>query len=1065
MIVSVLWMLLGLASAAEPDSPEDWVGLPIASVVPVAPEGGLPEESLDPLLQAKQGQPFDPKVIRLDLVTLYRIGAFRAVEAHVEPALTYDAQGNEQQGVMLTYEVYPAPEVGSITVTGATTFRDREILDMAGVSPGQGTWFPKLEVPRLEDRIENALYRKGWTRAKVTVTAERDEDDRLALTIDVKEGQPNVLEQLSFAGDIERVDGSRNQRRLRRWARKAGVVEGEPFDPEAIRSAQDQIRTELARVRTPFFQPNRGWINARVTPALMRTGAGTARVTFTIESGPQLVLEDRKLAVRQKNRNIQGLGFGGRRLVESSLGIDERLRLTRGWLDEAPDRLTTALQAQGFQQASVEVQLEQKPDLNQVHLKVKADKGPRHLLRRRFVAVTFEGNSDDTLDDAALMRVLDQASEDVIRLDYYNQAELEKGLKASSQVYRARGHLEAELQLESAETHLAGWWPFKLLRIPIRRLFFPNWEPPLRVEPVVTVTEGPLTTVSEIEVVGLAADADTDDLEEALNGMAGEAFSPQGIELITRRLVEAHKAEGYLEADARIETATVEPLVRSVRVTVEPGVQVLLRSKVTRGLKRTKPSFVRREADIELGEPVTPAALDRVRANLYDLDIFRSVKLVLLGDETARDLLIDVTERPRYGYELGFGLSTDQGIRSFGRFTTRNLWGRAHRIDVIGQIGLIYGSDAITDWIPDITQPDWRLAVSYTAPRFPARSQQLVFDVVRERRLERTWRMARMGGGVALETEFARKSGRKRETNLRIAPRIETRQLQEIDVGALLPGEPWLERIEAGLPSLWRVQESLNVLFLVDRRDDRILPRKGVLLSTTGELAPGLPWDEWRDQDVTRFLKGEVRLTSYVPLGGFVLEVQGAAGHAFPLDDDTVIPLEDRFRLGGTGSMRGYVRDSVGPRNRASRVDIAWPSGISPLVDYATRDDPERWVPTGGDTRATTTIELLMPLPALGLPGWEGYALELFADIGNVWLLGEQTQATTDEPEFASQLPPYRVGVGGGVQVATPVGPLQVDIGVNPQAAWAADPTVREFLTGQFEEPRVRVHLTLGATF
>ena len=658
----------------------------------------------------------------------------------------------------------------------------------------------------------------------------------------------------------------------------------------------------------------------------------------------------------------------------------------------------------------------------------------------------------------------------MIRRDYYAEEELEKGLQACQTVYKTRGHLEAELGITSVDVRpRRRFLPF--ITVPVRTFFFPDWERPVTVIPEIGVTEGPLTTLASIAVVGASEDVDVEALEERLQLAVDEAYSPQTIEIITRRMIEAHRALGYLEADASIATSSPEPLTRDVVVTLDPGVQVRLRSKVTRGLNRTRPAFVRREADIELGDPVTPAALDRIRTNLYDLGTFRSVKLELLGDEAARDLVIDVTERPRFAYELGAGLNTDQGIRSFGRLTWRNLWGRAHRIDLIGQIGLIYGSDAVTDWIPDITQPDWRLALSYTAPRFPLRSQQLVFDVVRERRLERTWRMARMGGGVALVNNFAGYTANaanvrgQRQTTLRIAPRLETRQLTEVDTGALLPGDPWADRVEGGLPSLWRVQEQILVLLLVDRRDDRILPRKGVLSSTTAELAPGLPWDEWRDQDVTRFLKTETRLSTYFPLAGFVLEFSASGAHAFSLDDDGVIPLEDRYRLGGTGSVRGYARDAVGPRNRTSRVDIAWPSGLGPLVDYATRNNPERWVPTGGDTRAVGTAELLLPLPALGLPNWEGYAFEMFADVGNVWILSNKTSATTDLDEFQELLPVVRVGVGGGMRVETPVGPLQVDLGINPQAAWAADPATRELLVGAFEEPRVRVHLTLGATF
>lgn len=1050
MIGSILLLLAALGVAGPQDAAERFDGLPLAGVQIASPEGGVPDESLGPLLRATQGQPLDPATVRVDLQTLYRVGAFRAVEAHVEPWVAYDASGREVDAVLLTYEVYPAPEIGRVRVEGNEAFRDVEILEMAGFPPGHATWFPELEADRVEEAVTRALAREGWTRATVTVASTEGPAGQLQIVVNVDESAPNTLDSLTFTGNPDAVDDSRRHRRLRRWAARAGLKEGEPFHPDAIAAAQGQIRSALAA--PPRWPRTRGgWIGARVTPALIKMPDGRTRLTFAIEPGPQLKLD------------VDGVP-GGRREAIAVLGIDERLRLTRGWLEEAPDRMTEAIRNVGYLDATVEVDLIERERRRRLLLRVTADRGARHRLRSgfypSFLGVEFDGN--EALSDADLQRVVDQASTEVLKRDFFTEQELAKGLEACRLVYAARGHLDAELTLLETRQKPYGWWfPSRVLIQPIRRLF--GREAPVKVLPHVTVVEGPLTTVSSVAVNG-AADLDLAEIRAELDAMAGQAYSPQRLEQLTRRIVEAHRASGYLEVDARVEAASVEPLVRSVTIAVTPGEQVLLRSKVTRGLVRTRTALVQREADLPVGQPVTPEALERIRNNLYDLGIFRTVELDLIGDESSRDLLIDVSERARWAYELGAGLSTDQGIRTFGRITRRNLWGRAHRLDLIGQIGLVYGTDSVADWLPDITQPDWRLALSYTAPRFPLRAQQLVFDVVRERRLERTWRMSRMGGGAALDWELGAFDARRSETTLSFASRLETRQLSEIDLGALLPGEPWIELLAEGLPSRWRVQEKVSALLLVDRRDDPILPSRGFLGSATTELAPGLPWDAWRGQPVSRFVKAETRLSSFLPVGGFVLEVSGSAGHAASLDGG-VIPLEDRFRLGGTGSVRGYERDAIGPRNRTSRVDIDWPDAIGPLVDYATRDDPERWVPTGGDTRASGTVELLVPLPAVGLPNWEGYAVELFADVGNVWLVSPNTQATTGQPAYRGLLPTLRVGVGSGVRVETPVGPLQLDVGVNPQAAWSRDAVVRNLLVLDFEEPKWRAHLTLGATF
>ena len=103
-----------------------------------------------------------------------------------------------------------------------------------------------------------------------------------------------------------------------------------------------------------------------------------------------------------------------------------------------------------------------------------------------------------------------------------------------------------------------------------------------------------------------------------------------------------------------------------------------------------------------------------------------------------------------------------------------------------------------------------------------------------------------------------------------------------------------------------------------------------------------------------------------------------------------------------------------------------------------------------------------MPLPALGLTGWDGYAAELFVDAGNVWLLDPETVERQNIPTIAAIAPVVRVGVGAGLQIETPVGPLQFDLALNPQAAFA-EGRRKELLVDQWREPSVRAHLTLGA--
>jgi outer membrane protein assembly factor BamA len=1041
----IFWWWTLTATAA---SGEDrwWRGLPVADVVLEASEGGLPDQNFEDLLRTGDGRPLEPGDIRLDLATLFQVGEFSGVEARVEPFVVYDESGAETPGVLLTYVLTPAPKIARVKIVGGEPLSRLEIEDALGIHPGQ-VFFPEVDGPAIEARLETWLLRQGWLGPDVRIRTSEPVPGQLYVAVEVDPGRPNTLDALSFVGAI---DGVVTPETLTRWARHAGLKEGRPVTPDAVGRAQDEILARLGDVggSTLLLRPRRGWIGARVTPAIVpgpfESPDGTVRdgirITFAVEPGEELQLE------------VEGLGFQGRRKALTALGIDHRLRITRGWLDDAPGRLVEFLQDRGYYAATATV-------THDTALRVDAQRGGYHEfgpaidLQYVDLDVTWgdgaaESRRDRRRDESALQAVFDQSSPDVLRRDVYTDRAMAVGAEAARQFLVDRGQLDAVVEVgpptirdRRTIANVLRWGAGR----PLRR----------RITPHVTAAPGPTTLLRGLELVGAAPGVDTTFFTEARDQAVGGPYSPQDLEALSRRLVESHRTLGYAEASATVTAAEDGPLGRRAAITVDAGEQVLLRSVLIRGAIRTRDAFLHDQIDAPLGAPVTTGSLEAIRGNLYDLGIFRTVSTELLGDEAVRDLLVTVDELATWVFEGGAGLSTDQGVRLFGRATRTNLFGLAHRAELFGQLGLDYRSEDIRDWTPDILNPEWRAALSYTAPRFPLSSQEVVADLVlRERVQERTWRMDRTGVGLALQTRFDRA-----HTEVRLGGRIEDRQLNQVDTAALLEGEPWdlLLGEEPVLPSPWRWQETLTSLLVLDLRDDPITPHRGGLLSVNGEVAPGIPWP---NQPRTAFLKAEARAALYLPVGPITLQLSGRGGHARSTTDG-LVPLEDRFRLGGTGSLRGFVRDGVGPQNNAPRVSVEWPEGIGPVIDQALRNEPDRWTPTGGDTLAQGTAELFIPLPALGLSGWEGYATQLFWDVGNAWLVDPNAIATTAS---RPALPSLRHGVGLGLQSATPIGPLQIDFALNPQSAFS-NGAVRELLVTELEEPSWRVHLTLGATF
>ncbi len=165
--------------------------------------------------------------------------------------------------------------------------------------------------------------------------------------------------------------------------------------------------------------------------------------------------------------------------------------------------------------------------------------------------------------------------------------------------------------------------------------------------------------------------------------------------------------------------------------------------------------------------------------------------------------------------------------------------------------------------------------------------------------------------------------------------------------------------------------------------DDPRSPRRGVALGFSPEVGGGplvCDFDEFRLADDLR---------GYLPLGpGWRLAARGRVGSVVPYGRTEQVPLWARYYAGGTSifPVRGYARRRVGPLSGSND-------------------------PLGGRSVAVASLELRRRITG---PLWG----VVFADTGDV----ERSAWTIDPAGF-------QTGVGFGVRLATPVGPVQADVG------------------------------------
>lgn len=195
---------------------------------------------------------------------------------------------------------------------------------------------------------------------------------------------------------------------------------------------------------------------------------------------------------------------------------------------------------------------------------------------------------------------------------------------------------------------------------------------------------------------------------------------------------------------------------------------------------------------------------------------------------------------------------------------------------------------------------------------------------------------------------------------------------------------------------------SVEIASTYDTRDSGFNPANGYQTRLSLELASEVLGSE------VDFLRGVWNHAHYTRLGErSILAARVRAGVVAPIGTTDAIPLQERFFLGGENSIRSFRESELGPKD-------------------ADGD------PVGGEAMSLLSVELRHRLTGR----FEG---ALFAETGNV--LPDRTRLLGFEG--------YRHAVGFGIRYVLPVGPLRLDLGINPNPRDGEDRYVLQASVGR----------------
>jgi translocation and assembly module TamA len=520
---------------------------------------------------------------------------------------------------------------------------------------------------------------------------------------------------------------------------------------------------------------------------------------------------------------------------------------------------------------------------------------------------------------------------------------------------------------------------------------------------------GPLYHLGKIDIDGElpAGTRDSLDLSPGAPALAAQVLAGGA------RLLTSLQDHGYAFAKVDPPVAYEDPashvLNLSFHVTSGPKVEVG-EIRFT-GLKRVHEAFVRRRLLLHPGQPYSALAVEQARKDLLALGLFGAVS-VRLGQAPDAQMRVPVTfrmsERPRHVIGLNAGYSSDLGGSAGVTWTDRNVRGNGEQLTLSASATNIGGSAT--------TGLGYDMSAKYLIPEFGHRDQSLQFALGAIRQSLQAYDQTAETTGITL-----------------------SRKLSSVWTATLGVSTIHETIVQEGTTRVYTLF-ALPLSFAYDSTDllSPVLdPTHGLRASLS--VAPTLS----RGEPNATFYVTQASIASYFDLqpllhtapGRSVLALRllgasalGATESAESVENQSVnvpdLPPDQRFYVGGSGTVRGYRYQAVGPE---------FPDGN----------------PVGATSIAAVNLEYRQRIGT-------NFGLALFADAGEA---GEGLNPISDlvhghrcsSESIQNATDCWALGVGAGVRYYTPIGPLRLDFAI---------PTARRSNDDHFE-----VYIGLGQAF
>ena len=657
---------------------------------------------------------------------------------------------------------------------------------------------------------------------------------------------------------------------------------------------------------------------------------------------------------------IESIELDGNKAIESEAllegladqGLQEGEIFKQATLERMGLELERQYVAQGRYGASIDTEIEDLPR-NRVNIKINIEEGKSSGIRH----INFVGNN--AFSEVELLDSLELKHPSLLSFyrndDKYAREKLSGDLETIEAFYKDRGY--ADFQLTSTQVSIT----------PDRQ----------QVYITLTVDEGDVFTVNDVNLVGELGDVRAEDLQSLIIVEEGQTFSQALITATEERLTGALGNGGFTFATASGVPKLNDDDTVDVEFFVDAGKRAYVRRITFTGNELTQDEVMRREVrQMEAGWAST-AQIDLSKVRLERLGYFKGVEVEtpqVPGTDDQIDVEFAVEEQPSGAISGTLAYSQGYGLILGANYQQSNLQGSGNSLSV----GLSY------------SEYQQSVNFNYFDPYFTLDGISRGYNVF-FRRLDYDARnIARYstdsaGGGVT----FGFPIGETQRINFGL--NVEHTEIRE----GFAAAQEISEFIERNGPdalnfkaNLSWIRSTLNRGVFADRGSSQSI---GVTFA-----APGSDLEFYR-----LTYQGE----KYFPLTQlFTLKLRTELGYGDSYGDTPALPFYEHFFAGGFGSIRGFENSTLGPRSTPPLDENG-----NPIIFSSFDNDGRYGQPFGGNLLLEFSAELIFPLPFV--EDNRQFRPALFFDVGNVFNT-ECPTVSTNCFDFSTDELRYSAGFG-----------------------------------------------------